>query len=235
MARSVAVAAVLAPAVQVALMGFVGYPLARRRPDGVARFRRSGFTWWLVALAVLTVLGLVLAPELLRPDSPSTHDPLPGTRVVATLAIVLAATVAVEIAASTALARATGSSAVRGRERYESALPRWARGGSGELGLVGVTAVLEEAVYRGLALSGLLLAWELDKPVAAGIVALAFGLAHWYYGPQQVFVKILVGSALCAAALSAGWVVAALAHLLLNLVLTAWSRRRATRPAAWPA
>lgn len=231
MDKWVAVVAVLAPAVQVALMGFVGYPLARRRPDGVERFRRSGFTWWLVALTVLTVLGLVLTPDLLRPDSPSTHDPLTLTRVVATLAIVLAVIVAIEVVASAALARATGRSAVRGRERYESALPRWARAGSGELGLVGATAVLEEAVYRGLALSGLLLAWELDEPVAAGIVAVAFGLAHWYYGPQQVFVKILVGSALCAAALSAGWVVAALAHLLLNLVLTAWSRRRATQRA----
>jgi hypothetical protein len=235
MDRWVAAAAVLAPVAQVALMGFVGYPLARRRPDGVERFRRSGFTWWLVALAVLTLLGLLLTPDLLRPDSPSSHDPLTATRLVATLAVVLAVILALELVASTVLARATARSAVRGRDRYESALPRWAAAGPGELGVVGTTAVLEESVYRGLALSGLVVAWDLGEPVAAGIVAVAFGLAHWYYGPQQVVVKILVGSALCAAALSAGWVVAAAAHLLLNLVLTAWSRRRAARTASWPA
>ena len=105
---------------------------------------------------------------------------------------------------------------------------RLARTATGEGALVGFVALLEEAVYRGLAL-GSVLAITDSKPLAAGIVAIGFGFAHWYFGARQVLLKMLIGSVLCAVALSAGWAAAAATHILFNFVLVAWAHR-AQRP-----
>ena len=53
----------------------------------------------------------------------------------------------------------------------------------------------------------------------AGISAVAFAAAHWYYGWAQMALKLLSGSVLVSVALSAGWMAAAAVHLLLNLLL----------------
>nr|WP_250544238.1 CPBP family intramembrane glutamic endopeptidase [Canibacter zhuwentaonis] len=91
-----------------------------------------------------------------------------------------------------------------------------------------LVALCEEFVFRALVLGSLLHEWELPKAVAAGLVAIAFGLSHWYYGVRQVALKLIIGSALVWAALFGGWVSAVLAHVALNVALTAisaWRRR----------
>lgn len=227
-----AVVALAAPAVQSLLMGMIGYPIARRRPGGMAAFHRSGFTWWLIALAGLIVVGLVVSPSLLRAGAPSRHDVTLARIVVTVLAAVLVV-VLVEVVAEVAARRAARSSGAP--DRYQEALPTWARAPWSESALLSVLAVVEEAVYRGIALGGLLLAWDLSKPVASGLVAVAFGVAHWYYGFRQVLIKMVVGSVLVSAALSSGWVVAAVCHVAVNLILLAANRWTTQRSGSGPA
>lgn len=224
---SVAVLALAAPVVQSLLMGVVGYPLAKRLPGGMEAFRRSGFTWWLIALAVIAAVGLVLAPDLLSATEPSPHD-VGALRVVVTAGAVVVAVLALELAAD-ALFRGQHLGNSQGYRRYVTALPAWASGRMSESALVAVLGVLEEAVYRGLALGGLLVAFDLVEPLAAGIVAAAFGLGHWWFGPWQIVLKSLVGAAYVAAALSSGWVVAAACHVVVNLIVVAVNHRRGLR------
>lgn len=91
--------------------------------------------------------------------------------------------------------------------------------------------MLEEMVFRAIGLGGLLGAWALSEPIAASICAVAFGLSHWYFGWLRVILKILVGVVFTTVALSAGWVAAALAHLMVNIVLTAIDQHQ-TQPAS---
>lgn len=111
--------------------------------------------------------------------------------------------------------------------QYEGALPSWARDGAWQYMVLGLVALLEEFVFRSLALGGLLDAWSLPKAVAAGVVAAAFGLSHWYYGASQVALKTIVGSILVWSALTGGWLSTAVAHVALNVALTAMSTSRA--------
>lgn len=231
MAKWLGVIAVMTPLVQTALMGFIGYPLSRRRPDGTERFRRSGFTWWFITLGVVVVSGIVLAPDLLAPDSPSRHDPLGGMRVLLSVLVGVVVVLAIETLGAEALKRSTSGSVARGRQRYESALPGWVSTGRAEASLLATTGVLEEAVYRGLLIGSLMTSQDLPVAAVAGISAVAFAAAHWYYGWAQMALKLLSGSVLVSVALSAGWMAAAAVHLLLNLLLTVRSRRAPLRQA----
>lgn len=220
MNRWITLIALLAPLVQVALMGFIGYPMARRRPGGMAAFHRSGFTWWLVTLVLVLVLGALYAPATLLPAASSAHT-ITVVRVAVTVLAGLALLLAIEGAAQLVGQRRLQS---QDTDRYSEALPMWGRGPASEPILLALLAVGEEAVYRGLALGGLLGVWGTSKPVAAAIVAAAFGLAHWYYGAKQIALKSLVGAVLCSVAMSSGWVVAAIVHALLNGILVALNR-----------
>src|SRR5689334_7667167 len=58
------------PALHALLMGMIGYPLAMRSRGGLARFHRSGFTWWLITLGVVLVLCVTSAPHALAFGNP---------------------------------------------------------------------------------------------------------------------------------------------------------------------
>ena len=204
-------------------MGVIGYPLARGSAARMARFRTSGFEWWLVALAVIASAGLIFASGLLDPTMPSKHD-VTYARAGVVLAIGLAIVVAIELLAER-FRLAWGPDGTLNRERYDSSLPAWARAPRREAAVLVAIAVFEEAAYRGIVLGGAITLWGLSDPAAAALSAGAFGAAHWYFGLRQVVLKSLLGAVLVSVALASGWVVAAAVHAGLNLVLLALERR----------
>ncbi len=214
------VTALAVSVVQLLLMGMIGYPLARRRPGGMEAFQRSGFTWWLFTLVLVFGAAVLLTPERLAPRAPSDHDP--GT--VPSLLILVSGAVAmivIELILDWLTFRGKPSAmALAERERYDNALPGWAAKPFRECMLVAVIALLEEAVFRAVGLGGLIHGFGLDKFTATGICVVAFGACHWYYGWRQITLKMVDGLILSWMALSAGWPVAAAAHVLLNVVLT---------------
>lgn len=226
MAELVAILAVASPVLQVAAMGFIAYPIAVRRPGGIERFHRSGFAWWLATLTTVLLVAAVSDPGLLDPAAPATGTPSVAAMLVGAVAGAIALIV-IEIAGDTWVTRRGGTAAQRGRDRYESALPTWAAGPGAEPALLGITAILEEAVFRAVALGALIGAWAIEPIVAGAIVAAAFGAAHWYYGVWQITLKVIGGAALCAVAVETGWTAAAAGHLVANLTLV-WIARRAT-------
>jgi membrane protease YdiL (CAAX protease family) len=204
------------------LMGMIGYPLAMRGRGGLERFHRSGFTWWLIALSIVVVLVVSSHPGELDPGNPASG--LAADRVMLAAVLALVACLCLESFAALLQHARQGTAQDRGAQRYESALPEWARTPGIETALLGVTAVLEEAVYRGAGLTWLTDGAGASVAVAVCVSSVAFGAAHWYYGPRQIIVKSLLGVILGIAALSAGWIAAAIAHLALNTVLVLASR-----------
>jgi len=189
----------------------------------MARFHNSGFEWWLIALGLMVVIGLVLEPQLLHLTMPSKHDVTP-LRALIVFGIGLAAVVTIEVLAER-LRLAWGRDGGIYRERYESGLPSWARAPQREAAVLVGVAVLEEAVYRGIVLGGAITLWALTDPAAAALSAGAFGAAHWYFGARQIVLKSLLGAVLVTVALASGWIVAAAVHAGLNLVLFGLERR----------
>lgn len=216
-----------APAVHAALMGFIGYPLATRSSRAMERFHRSGFTWWLITLAVLVTATCLVEPAWLAPGSP-TGDPRPAWRLAVVGVVGLVACLGLELLGA-AYDRGTRSeAALRGAQRYDDALPSWALSlPGGEAVLLAVTALAEEAVYRAAALSWLLS--HLDTGLGVALCSLAFGIAHWYYGVRQIIQKSLVGLVLGGIAVTGNWWLAALVHVGLNLVLVVLGRRAGGR------
>jgi hypothetical protein len=212
---------VLAPAIQVLLMGVIGYPAARKDPAKLAAFERSGFTWWLVTLVLIAFAVAALSGLDLDAFSPSQHD----HNILRLLIVgVIAAMATLAIEAIGEAVRIGRARAADDRARYESVLPDWARPAAPQAAVLTLLGTLEEFLYRGALLVAVL---ELGgaKPLAAGISAAAFGLAHLYFGPRQVVLKALTGSVLVSAAFAGGWVAAALAHVAMNLTILAMERR----------
>lgn len=108
-------------------------------------------------------------------------------------------------------------------ERFENSAPVWAKRGALFTLLICVMALLEEAVFRAIGLGGMWHIFGLPKIFAAGISALFFGLSHFYYGWRQIIVKAIDGAILVWIALSSGWVMAAVVHILLNIILVSLS------------
>lgn len=230
-AQIVGLIAAGAALVQIALMGFVGYPLARRRPGGMAAFRRSGFMWWLIVLLLVSALGLATVPNVYSWFYPSQHGPVLG-RLALGAGAAFVVCLLVELAAERIFFGARDSEQrMAANAKYEGALPLWARSGGAQYALLALVAVLEEFVFRSVALGALLYEWDLPKGIAAGIVAIVFGFSHWYYGFRQITIKLIVGSILVWGALTGGWVASAIAHVALNVSLTAISVRRARKVA----
>jgi membrane protease YdiL (CAAX protease family) len=206
-------------------MGVIGYPLASRRPGGMEKFRRSGFTWWLISLV------LVASIAALTVDVPWTslsgHDTT-VLRWVVSAAIGFVLLLAIESAFEAVTRRSDNPAVTAERERYESSLPAWASPPRAEIGVLSLVAILEEALYRGVGLAGLIGWANLSEPVAAGIVSVAFGAVHWYFGPRQVWLKSIDGAVLCGVAFAAGWPAAAAAHVLMNVALVVLARRART-------
>lgn len=228
MSQVIGLVALLAAVGQIILMGVIGYPLARRRPDGMARFRESGFLWWLGTLCFITIAGAVCYPESMLWNSPSMHEPT-ILRTVGGAAAAFAFCLMVELVSERLLFGPIGSPArVHEDEKYEGALPPAARNGGRQLALLGLVALLEEFVFRSLALGSLWHIWGLPKGFAAGLVVIAFAASHWYHGFRRITIKLVVGSALVWAALTGGWLAAVLAHVALNSVLVLVSSRRVT-------
>lgn len=212
--------ALATPLVQTALMGFIAYPLATRSAAAMERFHRSGFAWWVVALVAVTGAGLVLDGDRLASAAPRVVDPSAGvTAGVALVALLLC--LAVEVGGTRLVG--DGSSGAR---RYDEAVPTWAARPERQVLLLGAIALLEEAVYRGIALTWLVRDTSLPTVVAVAVVAVAFGLAHWYYGPRHVVLKTVTGVVLGVAAVLGGWMVAAVVHVVLNVVLVLLSAPR---------
>lgn len=226
MPELVAILAVAVPALQVAAMGLIAYPIAVRRPGGMERFHRSGFSWWLITLTAVLLVAVASDPGLLEPSAPASNE-VSSLAVIAVGAAAAAVIVALELAGDAWIIQRGGAAAQRGRERYESALPTWATGAWTEPALLGLTALLEEAVFRAVALGALIGAWSLGTTAAAVIVSAAFGISHWYYGTWQIAMKTLAGGVLCVAALEVGWIAAAVGHVGANLILVAIARRAA--------
>ncbi|WP_058235035.1 CPBP family intramembrane glutamic endopeptidase [Devriesea agamarum] len=221
----VSLCAILVAVVQVLLMGVIGYPLARRQPDGMEKFHRSGFVWWVIALALVTVVGLWAHPQWFTLMAPSSHS-WSLLRFMVPSVIALAILVAVELISEKIIRRtATDEQLRKYEDAYEGQLPAWiATRRSRLLIVLALVALLEEIVFRAIGLGGLLGIWDLPKPLAAGICAVAFGLSHWYGGWRHVTIKIFTGAVLVWVTLSAGWVSAALVHVALNIILTLVSR-----------
>lgn len=216
--------ALATPLVQTALMGFIGYPLATRSAAAMERFRHSGFAWWVVALVAVTGAGLVLEGDRLASAAPRVVEPS-GLLTAGVALVALLLCLVVEIGGARLVDG--GSSGAR---RYDEAVPTWAAQPERQVLLLGLIALLEEAVYRGIALVWLVRDTSLPTTAAVAVVALAFGLAHWYYGPRHVVLKTLTGTVLGTAAVLGGWMVAAVVHVVLNVVLVLLSapRRSAT-------
>jgi membrane protease YdiL (CAAX protease family) len=204
-------------------MGMIGYPLAARRRGGLERFHRSGFSWWLIALSVVLVLVVSSHPGQLDPGNPAAG--LAADRVLLAAVLALVACLCLESFAALLQRARQGSAPDRGALRYESALPEWARTPGIETTLLGLTAVLEEAVYRGAGLTWLTDGAGAPAAVAVCVSAVAFGAAHWYYGRRQILLKSLIGVILGITALTAGWIAAAIAHFALNTLLVALASR----------
>lgn len=220
------VLALAVPALHALLMGMIGYPLAVRGRGGLEKFHRSGFTWWLIALAVVLVLVLTAHPGQLDPGNPdSSLSNLSASSVILTAALALAACFCLESGGALLQRARRRTGRDRGAQRYDSALPDWARTPGVETTLLAATAVLEEAVYRGVALTWLTAGAGASAGLAVGVSSVAFGAAHWYYGPRQIVLKSLLGVILGIAALTAGWVAAAIAHVALNVLLVALGSR----------
>jgi membrane protease YdiL (CAAX protease family) len=223
MVEVITVVALLTPLVCVALMGVIGYPLASRRPDGMARFHRSGFTWWLISLVVVACIAALTIDDV--PWGSLAGHETTVLRWVVAVAIGFVLLLAIESAYEVVTRRSTDPAVNAERERYESSLPAWASSPRGEIGVLSLVAVLEEGLYRGVGLAGLIGWANLSKPVAAGIVSVAFGAAHWYFGPRQMWLKAVDGGVLCFVAFTAGWPAAAAAHVLMNVALALLARR----------
>lgn len=222
----VGIAASCAMLVQIILMGFIGYPIARRRPGGMAAFRSSGFLWWVFVLVLVSFVGTLCIPGSVSWNYPSQHGPSIVRLVVGSL-VGFGVCLFVELVAERIVfGRLDSVSRKEANAKYEGALPAWAREGLSQYCLLIIVALLEEFVFRSVALGSFLYEWSLPKAAAAGIVAVAFGFSHWYYGFRQVAIKLIVGSVLVWAALTGGWGAAALAHMLLNVSLTVISARR---------
>ena len=215
-------AALGASALQALLMGLIGYPIAVSRRRGLEKFHRSGFAWWLVTLALLLAMALATAPTVLGARRPSSADiSLLSIAVIGVAGCVIA--LAVEIVGNL-IARRT-SRPGRGSERYDEALPDWVRLPYLELLLLSTLAILEEMTYRCLGLGWLIHDLGIRGDVSVLIAALAFGIAHWYYGIRQIALKAILGMVFGAVALRSGWLAAALSHLLLNSSLIALNQR----------
>ena len=217
------VLAVATPLVQIVLMGFIGYALWARR-DPAARlpvFNRSGFYWWIVALATNTTVALALPPHSIPLDSLAGHQ-WSFVRFVLSVGAGTAMLLTIEFSYEAYSVRTRRPSIRASRDKFYASMPEWL---SWRLARIVVAliaiAILEEVVFRGIALNGLLSWAGLSEPAACAIVSLAFGLGHIYFGLPQFALKTLHGAALCSVALSAGWPAAALAHVLLNMTLTA--------------
>lgn len=222
--------ALCAPLVQIGVMGFIGYPIAKRRPGGMAAFQRSGFTWWVSVLVAISLMAVVVEPEVIELAYPSVYTLSLG-RVLFAASVGLALCLLIELGGERVLlGAADADQRSRAAANYEGALPTWARTGTSQLVLLIVVAVLEEFVFRAVALGGLWLTWDLSKLLSAGLVVVAFGLAHWYYGVRQVAIKLLLGSVLVWCAFTGGWLAAALAHAMLNVGLTSISNHRSKAP-----
>lgn len=229
-AQIIGVVALLIAVVQIAAMGFIGYPIARRRPGGMAAFRRSGFTWWLGILVAVSVVALIVNPDTRSVWYPSSHGDS-VTRFLVGAGVGLVIMVLIELGGERVMfGERDSESRIAANAKYEGALPIWARGGTTQLGLLALVALLEEFIFRNVALGSLWYEWELPKAVAAGLVTVAFGFAHWYYGFRQIALKLVVGSVLTWAALTGGWLAAAVAHMAGNICLTLISQHRASRP-----
>lgn len=218
--------ALAAAAVQILLMGVIGYPLARRRPGGMRAFQRSGFTWWIITLTAIVTTVAVFGAASFAPMAPSDHDP-ELSRLLLFPVVGTSALIVFELVFEWLTTRyGTSPQAKIAKERYDSALPRWAYGTWRTCLLLVVIAVLEECVFRAIALGGLIHGFGLSKLFAAGVCVVAFGLCHWYYGWRQIALKTVDGAILVWVALGAGWVAAAVAHAVWNVVLTLVSSRR---------
>lgn len=88
--KVVAVIAILVAGVQTLLMGMIGYPLARRSPEGMERFHQSGFTWWVISLVLVSALGAYSSVSIFAPFAPASHQPsLLHVAVVTLVAVVV--------------------------------------------------------------------------------------------------------------------------------------------------
>ena len=224
--QTIGVIACCATLAQIALMGFIGYPIARKTPGGMQVFHRSGLIWWVITLLLITLLGLVFLPSSRELFYPSQHDPS-IIRIIFGASIAFILCLLIELVGERILLGAHDSERrISANAKYESALPIWGRTGISQYILLVVVAALEEFVFRSVALGSFLYEWNLPKEIAAGIVAITFGFSHWYYGFRQITIKLIVGSFLVWASLTGGWLAAAIAHILLNIALTAIANHR---------
>ena len=212
------------PVVQVFLMGLIGYSWARRKPERMIVFRRSGFYWWGAALTVNIVVAFVIAPHSIPMGSLAGND-WTATRFILSILIGLSVLIAIEFGYEIFSIRLSGQAIPPSRAKYEAALPPALRNPSRETVALAAVGALEEVVYRGLALGGLLFWAGLSEPVSCGIASVAFGLGHLYFGPSQLFLKSAEGAVFCSVALSAGWPAALIAHVVLNVILVTIGNR----------
>ena len=213
-----------APVVQILLMGIVGYSWARGKPTRMPVFYRSGFYWWGIALLVIVLIAVVLPPHQIPVQSLAGND-WSLARFMISIILGFLAAIAIEFTYELLASRFGTADIPRSRQRYEAALPPALRRHHLEVVALAIVGGLEEVVYRGIALAGLLSWAGLSEPLACGISSVAFGLGHLYFGVSQLLIKSALGAVFCALALSAGWPAAFVAHAALNVTLISIGNR----------
>lgn len=228
MASSIlAVCAALAPLVQVLLMGLIAYPFAKRSPEKMERFHRSGFMWWIATLVIVVAAGAIIAPDLFSPMAPGDHRFSSGRWIIGFFVATCGLVVFELVCERVCFGEKGRAARARENEQFDNSVPgKIARSFPLFLGVMSISSIFEEAVFRMIALGGLMSFWGLEKPLACGIVSICFGLGHWYYGKRQVFIKIADGALLAWCALYSGWIAAAAAHVAFNLILMIIDHRR---------
>lgn len=210
--------ALCTPVVQVLLMGIIGYSWARGKPNRMPVFYRSGFYWWGIALFVIVLAAVALPPHQIPVKSLAGND-WSLIRFLTSIILGFLAAIAIEFTYEFLASRFGTTDVPRSRQKYEAALPPALRRHRLEVMALAIVGGLEETVYRGIALAGLLSWAGLSEPLACAISSVAFGFGHLYFGVSQLLIKSALGGVFCALALAAGWPAAFIAHATLNVVL----------------
>lgn len=191
----------------------------------LTRWSLTGWAWAVAVLAVVTVLPGVDAADLgLR--SPDL-DPLLALRggggvgegALAGLLTGVVVGVLVVAVSGLVMARRGRRLPMPGNDAVQAMLPTSARGRCAWAGLSVTAGITEEITYRGLLVLVITtLAPDLPVAVVVAVLAVLFGVAHWYQGRAGMLATGLAGAGLAGLYLATGsLVVPMVVHIVMDL------------------
>ena len=213
---AVAVLVLVTPVLTAVWFGVAYMVFSRLVPGGERRIDRAEPALYSVLLLVVLGLAAVIEPAAYGRISWTGDGPWPIWSLAGLLAGGLF--VGVEVAAGWLLGRIAAPATLTDGA---GAIKRTSTVGAGGTVAILVAGVLEEFLFRGLALP--LLGGGVPAVLATGVV---FGLLHWYYGLRNVVTKGLLGIALGVLAAASGGVLAAVAaHLAFSTLAMRFNER----------